>query len=317
MISTHKEKTGVIRIGTRGSALALKQANAVKKFLMKSKHLSEENIDILIIKTMGDKILDQSLSSFGGKGLFTKEIEEALIKNKIDIAVHSLKDMPTKQPYGLVINCFLKREDPRDAFISTKIKNLNELSSNFVIGTSSIRRKAQILNLLPNIKVVEFRGNVQTRLEKLENGIADCTFLAVAGLKRLNLAHLINQPIPITQMLPAVAQGIICIEQRSDDKKVSELIHGLNHKPTMIQAKSERAMLEILDGSCQTPIAGLASINEDTITLKGEILKPDGSQKIRYEASDNISNASILGRLVGERLIQKAGRDFLSNQLGN
>ena len=313
MIKKIDKKKAVIRIGTRGSPLALTQANEVKNLLVQSNNLPDENIKISIIKTTGDKILDQPLSRLGGKGLFTKEIEEALIKNKIDIAVHSLKDMPTKQPDGLLVNCFLEREDPRDAFISTKIKNFTKLHSDLIIGTSSLRRKAQILNIIPKIKVVEFRGNVQTRLKKLENGIADCTFLAMAGLKRLKLTHLINEPIPIAKMLPAVAQGIICIEQRSNDNKISELLKPLNHKPTMIRAIAERTMLEILDGSCQTPIAGLAIITEDQIILKGEILTLDGSKKISYEASDSIDNAFILGKSVGLSLLKKAGLGFFSN----
>ena len=279
MINKINKQQAIIRIGTRGSPLALMQANEVKSLLVKLNNLPEENIKISIIKTTGDKILDRPLSSIGGKGLFTKEIEEALINHKIDIAVHSLKDMPTKQPEGLLVNCFLEREDPRDAFISTKIKNHTKLHNNAIIGTSSLRRKAQILNIIPTVDVVEFRGNVQTRLKKLEDGIADCTFLAIAGLKRLNLTHLITEPMPITKMLPAVAQGIICIEQRSNDNKISELLKPLNHKPTMIRAIAERTMLEILDGSCQTPIAGLATIKEDQIILKGEILKLDGSKK--------------------------------------
>ena len=313
MINKINKQQSIIRIGTRGSPLALMQANEVKSLLVKSNNLLEENIKISIIKTTGDKILDKPLSSVGGKGLFTKEIEEALINNKIDIAVHSLKDMPTKQPTGLLVNCFLEREDPRDAFISTKIKNLAKLNSDAIVGTSSLRRKAQILNIIPTVEVVEFRGNVQTRLKKLENAIADCTFLAIAGLKRLNLTHLITEPIPITKMLPAVAQGIICIEQRSNDHKISKLLKALNHKPTMIRALAERTMLEILDGSCQTPIAGLAIIKEGQIILKGEILKLDGSKKISYEATDNIDNASKVGQSVGLSLLKKAGRGFLSN----
>ena len=313
MINKINKQQAIIRIGTRGSPLALMQANEVKSLLVKLNNLPEENIKISIIKTTGDKILDRPLNSIGGKGLFTKEIEEALINHKIDIAVHSLKDMPTKQPDGLLVNCFLEREDPRDAFISTKIKNHTKLHNNAIIGTSSLRRKAQILNIIPTVDVVEFRGNVQTRLKKLEDGIADCTFLAIAGLKRLNLTHLITEPMPITKMLPAVAQGIICIEQRVKDPEISELLKTLNHRPTMIRALAERTMLEILDGSCQTPIAGLAMIKEDQIILKGEILKLDGSKKISHEATDNIKNASKVGQSVGFSLLEKAGRGFFSN----
>ena len=220
MTSETAMKHNIIRIGTRGSPLALKQATEVRDQLIEAHSLKIENFEIVIIKTTGDRIVDRPLSSLGGKGLFTKEIEEALAEKKIDIAVHSMKDMPTKQPDNLVIDCFLKREDPRDAFISNKLEKLSQLDTTTVVGTSSLRRKAQILNLMPSVKVVEFRGNVQTRLKKLDDGVADCTFLAMAGLKRLGLNKLINKPIAIGTMLPAVAQGIIGVERRAEDKSI-------------------------------------------------------------------------------------------------
>ena len=310
MTSETAMKHNIIRIGTRGSPLALKQATEVRDQLIEAHSLKIENFEIVIIKTTGDRIVDRPLSSLGGKGLFTKEIEEALAEKKIDIAVHSMKDMPTKQPDNLVIDCFLKREDPRDAFISNKLEKLSQLDTTTVVGTSSLRRKAQILNLMPSVKVVEFRGNVQTRLKKLDDGVADCTFLAMAGLKRLGLNKLINKPIAIGAMLPAVAQGIIGVERRAEDKSIESLLKKINHKPTMQMANAERTMLKILDGSCETPIAGLAIIDKNKMTLKAEILRVDGTEKIYYEATDNISNAINLGQEVGEHLKSKIGKDY-------
>jgi hydroxymethylbilane synthase len=278
--------------------------------LIEAHSLKIENFEIVIIKTTGDRIVDRPLSSLGGKGLFTKEIEEALVEKKIDIAVHSMKDMPTKQPDNLVIDCFLKREDPRDAFISNKLEKLSQLDTTTVVGTSSLRRKAQILNLMPSVKVVEFRGNVQTRLKKLDDGVADCTFLAMAGLKRLGLNKLINKPIAIGTMLPAVAQGIIGVERRAEDKSIESLLKKINHKQTMQMANAERTMLKILDGSCETPIAGLAIIDKNKMTLKAEVLRVDGTEKIYYESTDNISNAINLGQEVGEHLKSKIGKDY-------
>ena len=310
MTSETAMKHNIIRIGTRGSPLALKQATEVRDQLIEAHSLKVENFEIVIIKTTGDRIVDRPLSSLGGKGLFTKEIEEALAEKKIDIAVHSMKDMPTKQPDNLVIDCFLKREDPRDAFISNKLEKLSQLDQTTVVGTSSLRRKAQILNLMPSVKVVEFRGNVQTRLKKLDDGVADCTFLAMAGLKRLGLNKLINKPIAIGTMLPAVAQGIIGVERRAEDKSIESLLKKINHKPTMQMANAERTMLKILDGSCETPIAGLAIIDKNKMTLKAEVLRVDGTEKIYYEATDNISNAINLGQEVGEHLKSKIGKDY-------
>ena len=310
MTSETAMKHKIIRIGTRGSPLALKQATEVRDQLIEAHSLKIKNFEIVIIKTTGDRIVDRPLSSLGGKGLFTKEIEEALAEKKIDIAVHSMKDMPTKQPDNLVIDCFLKREDPRDAFISNKLEKLSQLDTTTVVGTSSLRRKAQILNLMPSVKVVEFRGNVQTRLKKLDDGVADCTFLAMAGLKRLGLNKLINKPIAIGAMLPAVAQGIIGVERRAEDKSIESLLKKINHKPTMQMANAERTMLKILDGSCETPIAGLAIIDKNKMTLKAEVLRVDGTEKIYYEATDNISNAINLGQEVGEHLKSKIGKDY-------
>ena len=297
-----------IRIATRKSPLALWQARKVSELL---KNIDNSiNIELVKITTSGDKILDKPLYDIGGKSLFLKELEQALLDNDCDIAVHSMKDMPTKQPDNLVIDCFLKREDPRDAFISNKLEKLSQLDQTTVVGTSSLRRKAQILNLMPSVKVVEFRGNVQTRLKKLDDGVADCTFLAMAGLKRLGLNKLINKPIAIGTMLPAVAQGIIGVERRAEDKSIESMLKKINNKQTMQMVNAERTMLKILDGSCETPIAGLAIINKNKMTLKAEVLRVDGTEKIYYEATDNISNAINLGQKVGEHLKSKIGKDY-------
>ena len=234
---------------------------------------------------MGDKIQDRALSEIGGKGLFTKEIEEGLLSGQIDIAVHSMKDMPTELPEHLEISVFLEREDPRDSFISNDYSSIEDLPSGAVVGTSSLRRKAQLLAFRSDLKIIEFRGNVQTRLDKLDKGVADCTFLAMAGLKRLGLKKLTSRPISISEMLPAVAQGIIGVERRIEDGYIESLLKDINHIPTMIMAQAERAMLEILDGSCATPIAGLAIIDDNKITLKGEVLKVDGTEKIAHKKS--------------------------------
>ncbi|MGH1350305.1 MAG: hydroxymethylbilane synthase [Methyloligellaceae bacterium] len=299
-----------INIGTRGSPLALWQANTVRELLMSSHGLSEDQVAIHIIKTSGDKIQDKALRAFGGKGLFTKEIEEALQDKRIDIAVHSMKDMPTQLPDGLEISCYLKREDVRDAFLSPKAKTLLELPQGAVLGSSSLRRQAQVKRLRPDIQVVTYRGNVETRLRKLEEGEVDATLLACAGLKRLGMEGVITSCVEIDDMMPAIAQGAIGIEQRSGDDLIRELLTPLNHKPTEVCVKTERAFLRALDGSCQTPIAGLAELNEDQIVFVGEILKPDGS--IHFEASGEaaIKDGEKLGRELAEQLLQQAGEDF-------
>ncbi len=301
-----------INIGTRGSPLALWQANTVRELLMSSHGLSEDQVAIHIIKTSGDKIQDKALRAFGGKGLFTKEIEEALQDKRIDIAVHSMKDMPTQLPDGLEISCYLKREDVRDAFLSPKAKTLLELPQGAVLGSSSLRRQAQVKRLRPDIQVVTYRGNVETRLRKLEEGEVDATLLACAGLKRLGMEDVITSCVEIDDMMPAIAQGAIGIEQRSGDDLIRELLTPLNHKPTEVCVKTERAFLRALDGSCQTPIAGLAELNEDQIVFVGEILKPDGS--IHFEASGEaaIKDGEKLGRELAEQLLQQAGEDFFA-----
>ncbi len=290
-------------IGTRGSKLALAQATEVKKLLAEAhSHLSEETIVINVLSTRGDRVQDRNLSEIGGKGLFTEEIEEALFNGEIDIAVHSLKDMPTKLPTGLELVCYLKREDVRDAFLSNQVRCLDDLAAGAVVGTSSLRRKAQTLARRPDLKIVNFRGNVLTRLQKLDSKIVDATFLAVAGLNRLGNNDARISPINVSEMLPAVAQGAITIEIASDNDVMRSMLEPLNHKETELRVRAERAMLDILDGSCRTPIAGLATINEDVLTLRGRVLSEDGSQDRQNEISGSIHDPEAIGEKLGQLL---------------
>ena len=245
-----------LMIGTRGSPLALAQAYETRERLAKAFDLPFEAFTIVVIKTTGDKIIDRPLKEIGGKGLFTREIEADMVAGKIDIAVHSMKDMPTLQPE----DTYLPREDVRDAFISQTLKKITDLRSGAIVGTSSLRRKAQLLNRRPDLIVVEFRGNVQTRLKKLSNGIAECTFLACAGLNRLSMSEVPATPIVPHDMLPAVAQGAIGIERRLSDENTAESLAAIHDIPTGQVLAAERQFLAALDGSCETPIAGLATL---------------------------------------------------------
>ncbi len=251
-----------LKIGTRGSPLALAQAFETRRRLMAAHGLVEDACEIVIIKTTGDDraliAADRPLKEIGGKGLFTKEIEEALLAGSIDIAVHSMKDMPVAQPGGLVLDCYLPREDVRDAFVAPAVARLGDLPEGAVVGTSSLRRRAQLAHRRPDLKLVEFRGNVQTRLKKLNDGVAQATFLAMAGLNRLGMAHVATSPIAPEDMLPAVAQGAIGIERRAADGEVAALLGAIHDRPTGERLAAERAFLVTLDGSCETPIAGLA-----------------------------------------------------------
>ena len=298
-----------LKIGTRGSPLALAQAYETKERLMKLHDLGDDAFEICVINTMGDKIQDRALSEIGGKGLFTKEIEEGLLSGQIDIAVHSMKDMPTELPKNLEISVFLEREDPRDSFISDDYSTIEDLPSGSVVGTSSLRRKAQLLAFRSDLKVIEFRGNVQTRLRKLKEKVADATFLACAGLNRLLMQDLIK-PVPIKQMLPAVAQGVIGIENKIGNKIIFDLIEPLNHKKTAIQMTVERSFLAVLDGSCRTPIGGHAIIKEEEIFFHGEILKPDGSIVHKDVWSGPISDSKMIGETAGQILKEKGGKNF-------
>ncbi len=298
------------RIGTRGSPLALAQAHETRARLMAAFDLPEEAFEIVVIKTTGDAVLDRPLKEIGGKGLFTREIEEDMLAGKIDIAVHSMKDMPVEQPPGLLLDTYLPREDVRDAFVARAGGTLAGLAPGTKVGTSSLRRRAQLLNKRPDLEVVEFRGNVQTRLKKLEEGVAQCTFLAMAGLNRLGMAHVASAPIGADEMLPAVAQGAIGIERRGDDLRAGEMLEAIHDGPTATRLAAERAFLAALDGSCETPIAGLAELDGGSIRLRGEILKTDGSAAHADAAEGVAEDGAEMGRALAETLLTRAGPGF-------
>jgi hydroxymethylbilane synthase len=301
-----------LKIGTRGSPLALWQAHEVRRCLMAAFALPEAAFQICVIKVMGDQILDRALKDIGGKGLFTREIEEALLASNIDIAVHSMKDMPTLQPDGLILDCYLPREDVRDAFVSPGFTGLDDLPQGAMVGSSSLRRRAQLALRRPDLQLVEFRGNVQTRMRKLEDGVAHATFLAMAGLNRLGLAHVARGAIAPEVMLPAVAQGAIGVERRLDDAATAALLAAIHDHPTGVRLAAERAYLLRLDGSCETPIAGLAVIEGDQLWLRGEILRPDGSEAISGDRRGPVSDAAGLGTALAEDLLARAPLGFLA-----
>ncbi len=303
-----------LRIGTRGSPLALAQAHETRDRLAAAFELDPGAFEIAVIRTTGDDrnliATDTPLKVLGGKGLFTREIEEALISGGIDIAVHSMKDMPVLQPAGLVLDTYLPREDVRDAFVSPAAEGLAALPEGAKVGTSSLRRRAQVLVGWPHLQVVEFRGNVQTRLRKLERGVAACTFLAMAGLNRLGCAEVARRALEPEEMLPAVAQGAIGIERRADDSRVADMLAAIHDSQTGLRLAAERAFLATLDGSCETPIAGLAELDGGTLRLRGEILRPDGSESLKDDATAPVEDGAALGREMARRLLERAGPGF-------
>lgn len=301
----------LLRIGTRGSPLALAQAEEVRARLAAAHGLDPTAIEICVIRTSGDAIQDRPLAEVGGKGLFTKEIEQALFDNTIDLAVHSAKDMETVLPAGLVAAAFLPREDVRDAFISRKARTLAELPEGAVVGTASLRRQAIVRRLRPDLRVVSLRGNVETRLRKLATGEVDATLLALAGLKRLGLAAAARSVFSVDEFLPAVGQGAIAIETRAADERTRDLIAPINDGDTMAALTAERAFLAALDGSCKTPIAGHARIAEDgVLTFRGLIVTPDGRAAHETSRSGAVGEAAALGADAGAELKQRAGPNF-------
>ncbi|WP_099824462.1 hydroxymethylbilane synthase [Oceaniglobus indicus] len=311
MTLTLPSPTDPLKIGTRGSLLAMAQAHETRDRLARAFDLPEDAFVVVPIKTTGDRIQDRPLKDIGGKGLFTREIEDALLTGVIDIAVHSMKDMPVLQPEGLTLDTYLPREDPRDAFVSLSGGLLQDLTEGSIVGTSSLRRRAQLLNRRPDLRIVEFRGNVQTRVQKLHNGVAAATFLAMAGLNRLGASEVPRQPIPDTDILPAVAQGAIGIERRGDDTRVADMLAAIHDTPTGQRLAGERAFLAALDGSCETPIAALAELHGGTLHLRGEILRVDGSECLAGERRGDIADAAAMGRDLAVELRDRAGADFL------
>jgi hydroxymethylbilane synthase len=302
--------TTPLKIGTRGSPLALAQAHETRARLSQAFDLEESCFEIIVIKTTGDRVLDRPLKEIGGKGLFTREIEDDLLSGRIDIAVHSMKDMPTEQPTGLILDTYLPREDVRDAFVSLTKDSMDALEAGQKLGSSSLRRKAQLMLARPDLEVVEFRGNVQTRLKKLEDGVADATFLAAAGLNRLGLSHIAKSFLDPDVMLPAVAQGAIGIERRSEDTRVAEILSAIHDTSTGQRLAAERAFLRGLDGSCETPIAGLAELNGSTLRLRGEVLRPDGSEAINDDQSCPIEDAETLGSEMANKILNATPKNF-------
>jgi len=303
-----------LRIGTRGSPLAMAQAFETRRRLQEQfEEMNEDGaIEICVMKTQGDMILDKSLMELGGKGLFTKELDVALLANEVDICVHSMKDVPTWLPEGTVLPCNLPREDTNDAFITkdNKYKSIADLPDGSVIGTASLRRQAQLMAQNPTLKCVNFRGNVQTRLRKLNDGVVDATLLAIAGLKRMDMDKYATSVLDWDEMLPAVAQGAIGIQCRSGDERSLKYINALNDMDTHIGVNCERAFLEALDGNCKTPIAGQARIVDGKIKFRGLIAMPDGSEKFTIESEGAVEDAIKIGREAGEQLKADAGDKF-------
>ncbi|MBA4095202.1 MAG: hydroxymethylbilane synthase [Rhodospirillum sp.] len=303
-----------LRIGTRGSPLALAQADeAHARLIAAHPHLAAPgSIEICVIKTTGDQVQDRPLSEIGGKGLFTKEIEEALVAGAIDIAVHSMKDVPTWLPDGLVIDCLLPREDPRDVLIATAGTSIATLPRGAVVGSASLRRAAQVKALRPDLSIMPLRGNVETRIAKVQRGDATATLLALAGLKRLHKENVATAILSVDEVLPAVAQGAIGLETRAGDDRVNALLAPLNDRNTQLRVAAERACLAVLDGSCRTPIAAFAELDGDVMRLRALIALPDGAQVHRQDATGTASDAAALGIQIGRKLKEMAGPDFLS-----
>ena len=292
--------------------MALRQTELVRDRLLAAdpRLAAAGAVEIVTIRTTGDRVQDRPLADIGGKGLFAKEIDEALLDRRIDLAVHSLKDLETRLPDGIEIACVLQRDDPRDAFLSRQAATLAELPQGAVVGTASLRRQAQLLRRRPDLKIVPLRGNANTRIRKLEAGEVDATLLALCGLQRIGLAHLAREILPCEIMLPAVGQGALAVEFRAGDIGVQQLVVPLHDPPSAACAAAERAMLAVLDGSCRTPIAALAGIAGGQLTMTGLLLTPDGSAEIRAERAGDIVEAAAIGAALGEELRRRAGPEF-------
>ena len=305
---------GPLRIGTRGSPLALTQTGTVVDALKKAHPLLRQKgaIEIVVITTTGDRVQNRLLAEIGGKGLFTKELDEALLSDQIDIGIHSMKDMPTILPENIALHAVMPREDVRDALVSAKYASFNDLPRGATLGTASLRRKSQVLIARPDLRVVPLRGNVDTRLKKIMDGEADATLLAYAGLKRLGKENVVRETLDTDVMLPAVGQGSLAATCRTDDHGTNAMLAGLGEPPATAAIIAERAMLVLLDGSCHTPIAGLALPDgKGNIDMQGLIAKPDGSESTRFSLSAPMTSARELGRSLAENLLVQAGTGIL------
>lgn len=299
-----------IKIGTRGSKLALAQSSMIGDFI-KKEH-PDIDVELVIIKTKGDKIIDSPLSKIGGKGLFVKEIEEALLETRVDIAVHSIKDVPAELPDGLGIPFFPEREDPSDAFLSVKYEKLEDLPEGSRVGTGSLRRSSQLLNKRPDIEIIPIRGNVDTRIKKLESGELDAILLAASGLRRLGLSSKIKQLLPPLDFIPAVGQGALGLEVRSDDVECNKLIEFLNHPETALAVRAERAFLNRLEGGCQVPIGAHAFIEGNTIVIHGMVSELDGSRIIKDSLIGTCEQPEQAGETLAARLLDMGADKILA-----
>jgi len=298
-------------IGSRGSKLSLAYSGHVKHLLLKSNSkFSDDSIEIKIIKTSGDIFKNKKISDIGGKGVFSKQIEDELLDHKIDLAVHSLKDLPTRMTDGLCVNAVVKRNDPRDAFLSHVSKSFFDLKSQSKVGTSSFRRKAQLNSLRKDINIISMRGNIDTRIRKLKNNEFDAIILSLAGVQMLNLEKEVKEIFSIDQMLPAVGQGVIALQCRKDDQKTLDIIDMINDKNSFFCIQAERALLEAIGGDCDTAVGGLAKLLNDKIYLKSELFSNDGNKKFVAENSGNFKDAKEIGYKVGKELLKKAGSNF-------
>ena len=305
---TEKKK---LIIGSRGSKLSLAYTGYVKDLLLKSDfQFDYDSIEIKIIKTTGDIFQNKKISDIGGKGVFSKQIEDELLDSKIDLAIHSLKDLPSKMTDGLCVNAVVKRNDPRDAFLSYSSKSFFQLKSESIIGTSSFRRKAQLNFLRNDINIISMRGNIDTRIGKLKNKEFDAIVLSLAGLKMLNLGNEVKEVFTVDQMLPAIGQGAIALQCRKDDKKTLNIVKMLNDKESYCCIQAERALLEAIGGDCDTAVGGLAKLSNEKIVLKSELFSNDGSKKFVVESSGHFKEAKEIGYKVGKELLKKAGSDF-------
>ena len=305
---TNKKK---IIIGSRGSKLSLAYSNHVKNLLIRlNSQFNEKSIEIKIIKTSGDIFQNKKIADIGGKGVFSKQIEDELLDSKIDLAVHSLKDLPTKMTEGLCVDAVVKRNDPRDAFLSYSCKSFKDLKPQSKIGTSSFRRQAQLNLLRSDIEIIAMRGNIDTRISKLKNKEFDAIVLSLAGIEMLNLGNEVNEVFTIDQMLPAVGQGAIALQCKKDDKKTLNILKTINDKETYHCIQAERALLEAIGGDCDTAIGGLAKLSNEKISLKSELFSNDGNIKFLSQSSGSFKEAKEIGYKVSEELLKKAGPDF-------
>jgi hydroxymethylbilane synthase len=304
----------VLKIGTRASKLAVTQSEWVRGRIL-AQH-PNIRVELVRIKTKGDRIVDSPLSRIGGKGLFVKEIEDALLTGKVDLAVHSMKDVPGELPEGLSVAVFPEREESGDAFVSSRYKKMEELPKGASVGTGSLRRSAQLLSLRPDLKIIPIRGNVDTRLKKLDSGGFDAIILAAAGLNRLGLGSRIRSVLTPEEIIPAVGQGALGLEIREDDDHLLEIIDFLNHKPTYLTVKAERAFLKRLEGGCQVPIAGHGQLDNEKIRLKGMVAELDGSRIIKDEVNGDMEKPDDIGIHLAERLIASGGNEILNRIYG-